>query len=120
MKGILRYLNVVVIALVAGYLATGCTKDDTGEVVVPSLSAELVSASSTTADITLTTTKIVEAAYVAYKAGEAEPEPAVVFATGTRGIACKDGDNAVTVKGLDPLSDYVVYFAGITDSEDYY
>lgn len=120
MKGILRYLNVVAIAIVMGYAMTGCVKDDGGSVTVPELSAELVSASSTTADITLTTTKIVEAAYVAYKAGEAEPEPAVVFATGTRGIACKDGDNAVTVKGLDPLSDYVVYFAGITDSEDYY
>lgn len=123
MRKFLRFLNVAVLAVTAGYLMTGCEKDSTSNEEQPevaSLTAELVSASSTSADIKLTTTKIVEVAYVVAAENETAPEAAVVFATGTRGVECTDGENVVTVRNLSPLTDYVIYLAGITDEEAYY
>lgn len=123
MRKFLRFLNVAVLAVTAGYLMTGCEKDSTSNEEQPevaSLTAELVSASSTSADIKLTTTKIVEVAYVVAAENETAPEAAVVFATGTRGVECTDGENTLTVRNLDPLTNYVIYLAGITDEEAYY
>lgn len=125
MKSIFNYLHVAVLALAAGVLATGCSKDSTDDPsssAKPSLAAQFVSATSTTAEIQLTTTKIAEAAYLTLTEGESAPDATVVFAAGTRGIDCSEGQVTVNVGGLDPQTNYVVYVAGILDSntDEYY
>lgn len=128
MKRFLHFLNVSLLVVMAAYLTAGCKKDTTttpeeegggDPVVEASLSAELKTSTATTAEITLTTTKIAEAAYIVASKEDATPDAAVVFAMGTREIACTDGENTVTIRNLDPLTDYVIYLAGITDTEEY-
>lgn len=122
MKNFLHVLKVSLLIAAAGYLTTGCKDDTTEDPATPdvaSLAAEVVTVSSTSADVRLTTHKITEAAYLAAPEGEEAPDAAVIFATGTRGIDCQEGDFVTTVRGLDPLTAYNVYFAGITDEEAY-
>lgn len=121
MRKIFYYLNVSMLVMTMAYLMAGC-KDDpaTPPEIESSLSAKLKDVTSTTAEITLSTVKITEAAYLALKKGETAPDAAVIFAKGTRKISCTDGENTVTVRDLEPLTDYIVYFAGIiTGSEAY-
>ena len=121
MKKFLLALRISLLAVTAGYLATGCKSDSTDDAPKdPAFSAVLAVANSTSADIQLTTTRITEAAYLIADEETPAPDAAVVFATGTRGITCQDGETLVTVRNLNPLSEYVIYFAGITDEEAYY
>lgn len=123
MKNFLHALKVSLLLVAAGYLTTGCKEDKTSdEPPVPdvaSLTAEVVTVNSTSADVRLTAHKITEAAYLAAPEGEEAPDAAVIFATGTRGIDCQEEDFVTTVRGLDPLTKYDIYFAGITDEEAY-
>lgn len=123
MKVFLRYFQVAALALAVSVLSTGCKEDSTDEgpkPVEPSLTAELVAATSTTAELRLTTTAITEAAYAVTKAGEDALDPTVIFASGTRGINCAEGETSVTVRNLEPLTDYVIYVAGITEKEEFF
>ena len=64
MKVFLRYFQVAALALAVSVLSTGCKEDSTDEgpkPVEPSLTAELVAATSTTAELRLTTTAITPA-----------------------------------------------------------
>lgn len=123
MKVFLRYFQVAALALAVSVLSTGCKEDSTEEgpkPVEPSLTAELVAATSTTAELRLTTTAITEAAYAVTKAGDDALDPTVIFASGTRGISCAEGETSVTVRNLEPLTDYVIYVAGITEEEEFF
>ena len=120
MKKILLALKISLLVVTAGCLATGCKSDSTEEAPqAPALSATVISSNSTSADIRLTTNRITEAAYLIADNETQTPDAAVVFATGTRGITCNGSETLVTVRNLDPLSEYVIYFAGITDEETY-
>ena len=129
MKKLLHFPNVLLLVMMTACLMAGCKKDPTttpeeeGGKTEPSveatLSAELNNATATTAEITLTTKGISEAAYLVAAKEDTAPDAAVVFAMGTREIACTDGENTVTVRNLDPLTDYVIYLAGITNTEEY-
>lgn len=83
---------------------------------------ELAKAGTSTADVKLTTSKITKYAYLTYPAAEApqtEPTATVIFATGISGD-CVDGENVVTVKALDPKTEYVAYFAAQTAKEEFF
>lgn len=83
---------------------------------------ELVKAGTSTADVKLTTSKITKYAYQAYTAADApqtEPTATVMFATGTTG-ECADGETELTVKSLQPNTEYVVYFAAQTNKEEFF
>lgn len=84
--------------------------------IVPVMRAELVSTSSTTAEISLYAEHLSRYAYVVYKVAEDgsvqnAPAAPLVFVQGTVG-ECVMGDNAVTIDLLSPNSEYVAYFAG--------
>ena len=39
------------------------------------------------------------------KAGEDALDPTVIFASGTRGINCAEGETSVTVRNIEPITD---------------
>ena len=108
------------VALLWGGL-TGCTEnplEDPG--TEPSVEVTPVSADSRSATFTVNTTAITEIAYSAYAgAPETEPTADVLFMGGTV-TACSDGENQITVSGLEANTGYTLYLAATTTEETYY
>ena len=123
MRKIFYYLSVSMFVMTVAYLMTGCKDNndpDTPPKIESTFSAKLKEVTSTTAEITLSTVRITEAAYLTLKKGETAPDAAIIFAKGTRNISCTNGETTVTIRDLEPLTDYVIYFAGIVaDTEEY-
>lgn len=83
-----------------------------------SMTAELVSADISTAQIKLVTENIKTYAYVV-ETTDVDLAVDIIFATGTQG-QCKDGDNLVDIEKLQPNTEYVVIFAGVTVGDEPY
>lgn len=76
-----------------------------------------VKASTNSADITFTTSELIEYAYSISEPGSEVTDVAVLFAKGTTG-SLADGDNVVTVSGLEGNHTYSIYAAfKISDDE---
>ncbi len=115
------YSNIVALATVCmlGLLA-GCKEAGPVTDVEPAMDFSIVETGSTYVDIVLNTSNISSYAYSVQLSGEAvEPELDVLFASENVG-SCVDGENTFTVKGLEPLTEYTIYIAGITSSDEYY
>lgn len=107
-----------------GGVMSSCSDDKTGDgdgpTPEPTFTVALGTVGPNSAELTLTTNKIVEYAWLCYPAaGASAPSTAVLFATGTTGT-CADGNTSVTVSDLDPQTEYVVYFAGKTSATAFY
>lgn len=109
------------LAILGGGLLTGCQEETlTGDDTVPSVELSVVSTDAGTAEVSLKTTAIAEYAYAVYSAEpETEITEDVLFMSGTSG-ECSDGENTFTVSGLEPLTDYTIYLAATTVSDEYY
>ena len=98
----------------------GCKEPEKEPAPVPSIEATFTSSDSKSATFTVKTSKISEIAFAAYSGTpEAEQTEDVLFMSGTK-LECTDGENTVTVTGLDPVTDYTLYIAATTVEEKYY
>lgn len=98
-------------AMFAGLALTGCETADPMENVA--MGAEVTSTSLTGVDVKVMTNGITEYAYTVAEAGATKPTTDAVFANGTvKSLEYTDGEDAFTVNGLTPETDYVVYVAG--------
>ncbi len=115
------YSKIVALAAICvlGLLA-GCKEDVLVPEVEPVMDFSIVETGSTYVDVVLVTTNITTYAYSVQLTDEAvEPALDVLFASDNVG-SCVDGENTFTVKGLEALTDYTIYIAGITSSNEYY
>lgn len=98
-------------AMFAGLALTGCETADPMENVA--MGAEVTSTSLTGVAVKVMTNGITEYAYTVAQAGATKPTADAVFANGTvKSLEYTDGEDAFTVNGLTPETDYVVYVAG--------
>ena len=98
-------------AMFAGLALTGCETADPMENVA--MGAEVTSTSLTGVAVKVMTNGITEYAYTVTPADASKPTADAVFANGTvKSLEYTDGEDAFTVSGLTPESDYVVYVAG--------
>ena len=109
---------VALVALSAGF--TSCSDDDpAGPSSTVTLPTDLEDGVKTTSvKFVLNTSGVTELAYKAVKVdadvenrAASTPEAEVIFAEAEKTIPMKDGENEITVDGLEGASDYVVYFA---------
>ncbi|HIZ86949.1 MAG TPA: hypothetical protein IAC03_02160 [Candidatus Coprenecus pullistercoris] len=92
----------------------------TPDVTEPSVEVSFVSSDSKSAAFTVKTSDILEIAYAAFAGTpEAEQTEDVLFMNGTT-MECTDGDNSITVSGLEPKTDYTLYIAATTTEDRYY
>ena len=110
------------LVLVGGGIA-GCDnkEDDLNKVNPQGPSVELTvnSSDASGATVTVKTAHITE---VAWTVAAEEPEnlsAAILFKDGTV-QSCEDGENTVSVSGLEPLTHYIFYLAAKTDTDEYY
>lgn len=86
----------------------------------PTIEATFTSSDSKSATFAVRTSKISEIAFAAYSGTpEAEQTEDVLFMSGTT-LECTDGENTVTVTGLEPVTDYTLYIAATTVDDTYY
>ncbi|MEG0498394.1 MAG: hypothetical protein RR522_00745, partial [Alistipes sp.] len=108
------FLALLGAIFVAGTAFIGCSDDDTttsGSGPGNATAAlSLVSTGTNSAELKLTTTGVEAYAVLFADPATAAPSAAVIFGNGTTGTAA-DGDNMITVKGLDGDMDYVIYVA---------
>ena len=105
-------------AMFAGLALTGCENEDPMENVA--MGAEVTSTSLTGVSVKVMTNGITEYAYTVMQAGATKPTADAVFANGTvKSLEFTDGEDAFTVSGLTPESDYVCYVAGKAGSTYY-
>lgn len=105
-------------AMFAGLALTGCENEDPMENVA--MGAEVTSTSLTGVSVKVMTNGITEYAYTVMQAGATKPTADAVFANGTvKSLEYTDGEDAFTVSGLTPESDYVCYVAGKAGSTYY-
>ena len=111
-----QLLSLLSAAVLAGGALTGCDIENVTKVPTAEMT---VTASMTSADITLKTENLTEYAYSVSAEGEAGTDAAVLFAKGTVGTLT-DGDNTFTVSGLEGNTKYSVSVAfKVSDSEFY-
>lgn len=111
-----QFLSLFSAAVLAGGALTGCDIENVTKVPTAEMT---VTASMTSADITLKTENLTEYAYSVSTEGEAGTDAAVLFAKGTVGTLT-DGDNTFTVSGLEGNTKYSVSVAfKVSDSEFY-
>ena len=90
------------------------------EVTEPSVEINFVSSDANSAVFTVKTNDITEIAYAAFASTpEAEQTEDVLFMNGTT-AECTDGDNSITVSGLEPNTNYTLYVAATTVDDEYY
>ena len=90
------------------------------EVTEPSVEINFVSSDANSAVFTVKTNDITEIAYAAFAGTpEAEQTEDVLFMNGTT-AECTDGDNSITVSGLEPNTNYTLYVAATTVDDEYY
>ena len=105
-------------AMFAGLALTGCETADPMENVA--MSAQVTSTSLTSVSVKMMTNGISEYAYTVATAGTTKPTADAVFANGTvKSMEYTDGEEAFTVNGLTPESDYVIYVAGRSGNNYY-
>ncbi len=110
-----RFAIYAIFALFLGVLSS-CDKEQPNEVkpgTEASASVDIVSIDMKSAVFSLDTQKMGEYAYLCYPADNkpaATPIAAIVFKEGQSG-KLKDGKNSITIDGLEPLNDYVIYLA---------
>lgn len=103
-------------AMFAGLALTGCENEDPMENVA--MSAEVTSTSLTGVTMKVMSFDVTEYAYMVSPAGTTKPTADAVFANGTV-KSMVDGEDAFTVAGLTPETDYVAYVAGRIGSNYY-
>lgn len=114
------------ISLLGGGLAallciSGCVKVNDNVKPDPPVettaSVELAGAETVTAEIVIKVSNLTEYAYAVYGATETPVEdPAVLFATGTKGTL-EDGENSVIIRGLEANQTYVAAIALKNETE---
>ena len=86
----------------------------------PSVEIAFASSDANSAAFTVKTAEIAQIAYAAFAGTpDAEQTEDVLFMNGTT-AECKDGDNSITVSGLEPNTNYTLYVAAITVDDEYY
>ena len=78
--------------------------------VVPGVELEVLSVGAVSAEINLKTSNLIEYAWMASKDGEVVTDPNVLFVTGNVGTLV-DGDNVITINGIEGNSTYTVSVA---------
>ena len=95
-------------------------EEPTPEVTEPSVEIAFASSDANSAAFTVKTAEIAQIAYAAFAGTpDAEQTEDVLFMNGTT-AECKDGDNSITVSGLEPNTNYTLYVAAITVDDEYY
>lgn len=103
-----RFLTLC--SLLGAILLGGVSCVDENKQDVPTAEVSVVSTDANSVEILLRTTSISEYAYLVYKDGEeSSSDENILFASGTTGT-CTDGENTVTVTGLEPMTKYEVVF----------
>lgn len=114
---------IACLALIGGGVITGCNQEE--ELLTggdPSVELSVVSVDASTATLNLTSSGISDYAYVVYSDSEkpeTDPAAVTIYRDGVTGT-CSDGENAFTVTGLSPLTDYTLYLAATATSGAYY
>ena len=104
------------IAMVLTFLS-GCQRE-----TKPQVSAAVVSVvpDILSAEVTISTSNLIEYAYLYYSSNESPVvDPQVIFATGTSGKLI-DGNNTVLIRGLEGQTDYSIVFAFKKDAETFF
>ena len=95
-------------------------EEPTPEVTEPSVEIAFASSDANSAAFTVKTAEIAQIAYAAFAGTpDAEQTEDVLFMNGTT-AECKDGDNSITVSGLEPNTNYTLYVAATTVDDEYY
>lgn len=90
------------------------------EVEEPTIEVAFTSSDSKSATFTVTTSDITEIAFAAFSGTpEAEQTEDVLFMSGTT-AECVDGENTITVTGLEAITDYTLYVAATTIEDQYF
>ncbi|MEG2612928.1 MAG: hypothetical protein RR971_05500, partial [Alistipes sp.] len=111
MKHVFSLFTLLCSICIGGSFA-GCSDDPTAPAIAESSAAlELTSVKINTAELKLTTTNVSEYAFMQTDdLTAAAPEAAILFGTGTK-VAASDGDNIISLKGLEGNKDYMIYVA---------
>ncbi|MGN0190231.1 MAG: hypothetical protein ACI39U_01115 [Candidatus Cryptobacteroides sp.] len=110
-----KTLTCLMLTLLAGIFFS-CVKNEN---LVPSASLEVVSVGITSAEIILKTSNLTEYAYATYEDGDIVTDPNVIFKTGTSG-SLSNGDNKITVSGIEGDSRYTLAVAFKVSQAQYY
>ncbi|MGM9765810.1 MAG: hypothetical protein ACI3ZO_05580 [Candidatus Cryptobacteroides sp.] len=109
------FFNLILASLCAWAL-TACKEDS---VALPSATVEVVSTGTLGADFVLKTSRLTEFAYQVTPSGDENLDPSVLFAVGTVGTLV-DGENTLSVSGLDGNSNYTLAVAFKVSEEQFY
>ncbi|MEG1672237.1 MAG: hypothetical protein RR298_01790 [Alistipes sp.] len=120
MKHIISILTLFCLTFVGGGLV-GCSDDPTPTPIPEEKPSAVLSSDAivgiSTAELKLTTNKIPEYAYLlSSEATATTPSAAIIFGTGTT-VKATDGENTISLKGLEGNTDYTLFVATKIDDK---